>query len=312
MGKRYIIVEEISENNNSCLYTVIGMFIIAVMIQTCVDTCLNRIGCNSVNETKVSKRPSDSIPVNKLPLAPKVVSQDSAKESPEITDDILIENNSDNVNELSDLQKPPSFPGGEQDLLEYFQRSLIYPPLARENKIEGIVNVSFVIGKDGKVRDARILKDIGSGCGEESLRVIESMPNWIPGERKGELITTRFTLPIRFKLPKEKYETREDKSNGTFDREKRGIIESIGGGLMGRRVIVRPRMVDNTQKVGRIVLEVCVDGNGNVISAEYLLKGSTTNDDELLNNAITWTKNYRFSSANTPKECGTVAFGFNL
>ena len=98
------------------------------------------------------------------------------------------------------VQKPPVFPGGEQELLKYLAENIKYPPLARETNIQGTVALSFVIGKDGQVSDIGILKDIGGGCGKEAVRVVQAMPRWTPGEASGYPVKVRFTLPVRFRL----------------------------------------------------------------------------------------------------------------
>ncbi|MBX2893021.1 MAG: TonB family protein [Saprospiraceae bacterium] len=98
------------------------------------------------------------------------------------------------------VQKPPTFPGGEQDLLRYLAENIKYPALAREAGIEGTVALSFVVNKDGSVTDVSILKDIGGGCGKEAVRVVKSMPRWAPGEANGHPVKVRFTLPVRFRL----------------------------------------------------------------------------------------------------------------
>lgn len=102
--------------------------------------------------------------------------------------------------EMFDIQKPPSFPGGEGELLKYLAENIKYPPLARENNIQGVVALTFVIAKDGSVRDVNIVKDIGGGCGKEAVRVVQTMPKWLPGEANGNPVKVRFTLPVRFKL----------------------------------------------------------------------------------------------------------------
>jgi TonB family protein len=106
----------------------------------------------------------------------------------------------DKTYEMFDIQKPPSFPGGETELLKYISQNLRYPALARENFIQGVVALTFVIAKDGSVRNVNIVKDIGGGCGNEAVRLVEAMPNWIPGEANGRPVNVRFTLPVRFKL----------------------------------------------------------------------------------------------------------------
>lgn len=101
---------------------------------------------------------------------------------------------------IFDLHKPPTFPGGERELLKYLAENIKYPALARENNIQGTVALQFVIGKDGSVSNVEVLKDPGGGCGKEAIRVVQSMPNWSPGEANGHAVKVRFTLPVRFKL----------------------------------------------------------------------------------------------------------------
>lgn len=102
--------------------------------------------------------------------------------------------------EMFDIQKPPSFPGGDAELFKYLQKNMEYPALAKENNIQGVVPITFVVGKDGSVSDVQILRDIGGGCGKEAVRVVKSMPKWIPGEANGHAVKVRYTLPVRFKL----------------------------------------------------------------------------------------------------------------
>lgn len=98
------------------------------------------------------------------------------------------------------LQKAPAFPGGDQELLKYLAENIKYPPMARENNIQGTVVLSFLIGKDGKVSDVSVLNEIGGGCGKEALRVVKAMPPWIPGEANGHAVKVRYSLPVRFRL----------------------------------------------------------------------------------------------------------------
>ena len=102
--------------------------------------------------------------------------------------------------DLITVQKPPTFPGGEQDLLRFLAENIKYPALARENGIQGTVALSFVINKDGSVSDVGLLKDIGGGCGKEAIRVVQTMPRWSPGEANGHAVKVRFTLPVKFRL----------------------------------------------------------------------------------------------------------------
>jgi periplasmic protein TonB len=98
------------------------------------------------------------------------------------------------------VNKPPSFPGGEADLLRFLAKNIEYPTLAKENNVQGLVVLTFVVGKDGSISDVAVVREIGGSCGKEAVRVVKSMPRWIPGEANGHPVKVRFTLPVRFKL----------------------------------------------------------------------------------------------------------------
>jgi protein TonB len=98
------------------------------------------------------------------------------------------------------VEQMPQFPGGDQAMMEYLKKNLRYPTVARENGVEGRVIVRFVVNEDGKVSDVVIMRDIGSGCGQEAVRVVSMMPKWIPGKQNGRAVKTFFTLPVTFRL----------------------------------------------------------------------------------------------------------------
>lgn len=103
--------------------------------------------------------------------------------------------------EITDIQKPPSYPGGDKELFKYLAANIKYPALARENNLQGRVTLTFVVNKDGRISDVTILKDpIGGGCGKEALRVVSEMPRWIPGEANGNPVKVRYTIPVLFRL----------------------------------------------------------------------------------------------------------------
>lgn len=106
----------------------------------------------------------------------------------------------DGVIELYRADVPPSFPGGEAALMKYLVNTIKYAPEAKRSKIEGTVWVEFIIGKDGSVYDVKIVRGIGGGCDEETLRAVLQMPQWLPGKQKGIPVNVRFTLPVTFKL----------------------------------------------------------------------------------------------------------------
>lgn len=98
------------------------------------------------------------------------------------------------------VEDQPSFPGGEAARMQYLQKNIEYPQMARESGIEGTVFVTFVVETDGTVTQVRILRGIGGGCDEEALRVVRNMPKWKPGKQRGRPVRVQFNMPIRFKL----------------------------------------------------------------------------------------------------------------
>lgn len=103
------------------------------------------------------------------------------------------------------VEKQPEFPGGTDSMFAFIQRNIRYPEEAKRSGIEGRVFVTFVVEKDGQVSDAKILRDIGGGCGEEAIRVVNIMPKWLAGSLRigGEPARMQFNLPVMFKLKKE-------------------------------------------------------------------------------------------------------------
>lgn len=107
----------------------------------------------------------------------------------------------DDDNKVFDMvESMPTFPGGQTELLSWIGSHLKYPTIAAENGIEGRVIVQFVVGKNGAVRDATIMRALNPACDKEALRVVMAMPHWIPGKQNGKEVSVKYTLPITFKL----------------------------------------------------------------------------------------------------------------
>jgi TonB family protein len=98
------------------------------------------------------------------------------------------------------VEQMPEFPGGTEAMMKFIGENLKYPPEAIKQKISGRVLVNFIVGKDGKIKNVKVIRGIGLACDEEAIRVVNAMPAWIPGKQKGEPVDVRFTLPITFAL----------------------------------------------------------------------------------------------------------------
>ncbi len=89
-------------------------------------------------------------------------------------------------------------------LLDFIYRNVQYPDSARFNGIEGMVVLSFVIGRDSMIKESKVVKDIGGGCGAAALYVINAMNpmnlRWMPGKKEGVPVDVRMTIPVKFKI----------------------------------------------------------------------------------------------------------------
>lgn len=98
------------------------------------------------------------------------------------------------------VEEMPGFPGGEEALMKYLASNIKYPAIARENGISGRVYLNFVVSKDGKVKDVKVLRGIGGGCDEEAIRVVKNMPDWKPGRQNGRPVAVYYNVPVNFTL----------------------------------------------------------------------------------------------------------------
>jgi len=98
------------------------------------------------------------------------------------------------------VEQMPDYPGGIDELNKFLKENIKYPQMARESGIEGTVYVTFVVSKSGKISNVKVLRGIGGGCDEEAIRVVGSMPGWIPGKQNGVAVPVQFNLPIKFIL----------------------------------------------------------------------------------------------------------------
>ncbi len=97
-------------------------------------------------------------------------------------------------------EEPPEFPGGVKKLMKYVENNLVYPEEAYKKNIQGVVKVSFIVEKDGSVSSPTIISGIGYGCDEEALRVIASLPKFIPGKQNGNPVRVQYNVPIIYNI----------------------------------------------------------------------------------------------------------------
>ena len=104
------------------------------------------------------------------------------------------------IHQATNVEQLPEFPGGDNALRKFLIDNLTYPNLARSLGIDGLVEVSFVVNKDGAISDVTVARSPHQSLSDEAIRVVKLMPNWKPGMQDGKVVNVKFVLPIEFYL----------------------------------------------------------------------------------------------------------------
>ena len=90
------------------------------------------------------------------------------------------------------VEQMPQFPGGEGEMLKFIRENV--KPVCTK----GRVYVSFVVDSIGFVRSPKVLRRVSPECDAEAMRVIQSMPQWIPGKQNKRAVAVQYNLPVNF------------------------------------------------------------------------------------------------------------------
>jgi len=164
------------------------------------------------------------------------VSQKQTKSTVKFTAPVIKKDESTKEKIYVKVDNMPMYPGGEGELLKYIFQNLKYPVIAQQNGIQGKIIIRFVVSSTGKVVNAKVVKSIlknvkminevvSVGYGvrndtvekgtmkkqiqpgtdmkpleKEAIRLVNSIPDFTPGEMNGKKVSVYYTLPITFKL----------------------------------------------------------------------------------------------------------------
>ena len=95
-----------------------------------------------------------------------------------------------------------SFPGGKKQLDIYLKKNMQWQQ--SQLTVEGKVYVSFLVTENGDIVDVEVVKGLCESCDKEAIRLVKNMPNWIPAKKGRKSIESKVTLPIDFKLYRER------------------------------------------------------------------------------------------------------------
>ena len=96
------------------------------------------------------------------------------------------------------VEQMPQFPGGEAALMEYIESHIQWPP--RAACAQGRVIVQFVVDKTGEIGEVKVVRSVDKDLDEEAVRIVKTLPKFIPGRQNGRAVSVWYTLPVTFKL----------------------------------------------------------------------------------------------------------------
>ncbi len=113
----------------------------------------------------------------------------------------------------------PMFPGGETEIYKFLSKNCSYPAKASPNNIQGRVVVQFVVEKDGSIGEVKVVRSVDPDLDKEAMRVVKSMPKFIPGKMNGQNVRCWYALPVMFQLNKSAAEQPEESDVQTAEHE---------------------------------------------------------------------------------------------
>jgi len=94
----------------------------------------------------------------------------------------------------------PKYPGGDNAMMEFIYSNINYPDEAKEKSIQGRVILRFAVMSTGKVGRVSVLKSVNPLLDEEAKRVVESLPDFVPGRQGGKPVNVWYSVPVTFQL----------------------------------------------------------------------------------------------------------------
>lgn len=167
------------------------------------------------------------------------------------------------------VEKMPSFPGGDAELLKYIATNIKYPKESQDNGEQGRVICSFIVGRDGSVNNPEVLRGVTPLLNEEAVRVINTMPRWNPGMQRGKAVAVKYTVPITFRLKSPVEEAKE----GTLT-----VVDVMPQYPGGDRELLKfiaqsikyPTDAQEAGVQGRVICSFVVDKKGNIVEPKII------------------------------------------
>lgn len=112
-------------------------------------------------------------------------------------EDVIGDEGADQV--FTVVEQMPEFPGGDIALLKYLA-TCEYPSMAKENDLQGKVDIRFVIDKNGNVTEVTVARGADKILNDAAVKHVKNMPPWKPGKQNGKEVKVQYYVPIKFTL----------------------------------------------------------------------------------------------------------------
>ena len=167
------------------------------------------------------------------------------------------------------VEKMPSFPGGDAELLKYIATNIKYPKESQDNGEQGRVICSFIVGRDGSVNNPEVLRGVTPLLNEEAVRVINTMPRWNPGMQRGKAVAVKYTVPITVRLKSPVEEAKEETLTVVdvmpqYPGGDRELLKFIA------QSIKYPTDAQEAGVQGRVICSFVVDKKGNIVEPKII------------------------------------------
>ena len=216
-----------------------------------------------------------------------------------------------------DLQ--PRFPGGDDALMAFIEKEMIYPDESVKYGEQGRVAIEFTVDKKGNVVNPRVIRTATPLLDRGALRIVSKMPRWLPGKRDWMYVDMKYILPIIFSLD-EAAPKLEKRSHSNIDSSE--IVKqwpSFPGGYMALQDFIN-REMDHLPAamregyLGRVIVRFLIDSKGNVVKPRIYKGVSSSIDREALrivSKMPRW-KPARMLNGRTAEHWWTIAISFDF
>lgn len=183
------------------------------------------------------------------------------------------------------VETMPQFPGGDSELIRFIEDKITYPKDAKDEGASGRVVSSFVVTRDGDIRDIQVIRSIFPSLDKEAVRIIKAMPKWEPGTQRGKPVNVKYTVPIHFRLDNHAPVQESADPNHTFTVVERmpqypggdaALLKFIGSSIK------YPVIAQEYGIQGRVVVSFTVDEEGSIVDPEVIRSIDPSLDQEAL------------------------------